>query len=86
MSNREPFKVKWLTAIHNLFLCFASLGMWIAGAYGCVQIVLEDGIEELFVPSSPKKATGLIYWVLYMFYLSKFPELIDTVILVLKKV
>jgi hypothetical protein len=86
MSSREPFKMKWVTAIHNLFLCFSSLVMWIAGAIGCVQVVLDFGIEALYLPSSPKKATGLIYWVLYIFYLSKFPELIDTVILVMKKV
>ena len=37
---------------------------------------------------APKESDrkGLQYWALYIFYLSKFYELLDTVILVLKKV
>jgi hypothetical protein len=38
MANQQPFKMKWITAAHNLFLCFGSLGMLIAGLYGVVEV------------------------------------------------
>jgi fatty acid elongase 3 len=84
MKNREPMKLKYVTALHNLFLCVISLGMCIAGTFGAYQIVMEKGVDEVFC-SNDKNPKGLMHWSLYMYYLSKFPELIDTVILVLKK-
>lgn len=60
--------------------------MFIAGVIGVYQVVSKHGIDEMFLAADLKNATGTFYWALYIFYLSKFPELIDTVILVLKKV
>ena len=91
MSRTEALKLKWITAIHNLFLCGLSLIMLLvifvfnkAGAVGAYQVYQSGGLLDLYV-IEPKKATGLLFWSLYLFYLSKFPELLDTVILVLKK-
>ena len=91
MARAEPLKLKWITAIHNLFLCLLSLIMLIviqikkAGVVGAVDVYETGGFLDLYV-MEPKYASGMMYWALYLFYLSKFPELIDTVILVLKKV
>jgi fatty acid elongase 3 len=85
MKNREPMKLKGLTALHNLFLCVISLGMCISGVIGAIQLVQQDDITALFCNRDRSSAKGIMYWSLYMYYLSKFPELIDTVILVLKK-
>lgn len=38
MNDRPPMKLKVVTAIHNLILCFGSLGMFIAGLVGSIQI------------------------------------------------
>jgi hypothetical protein len=43
-------------------------------------------MSEVFWATEEKNRQGLQYWALYIFYLSKFYELLDTVILVLKKV
>jgi hypothetical protein len=87
MTNREPFKMKYVTALHSLNLCIWSLGMFIAGLVGTYEIYQKDGdIKDIFIHKTediPRK--GLLFWALYIYYLSKFPELLDTVILVLKK-
>jgi fatty acid elongase 3 len=85
MKNREPMKLKMVTAIHNLFLSIGSLGMWIAAILGAHEIYVKyNGIKDVYC-SNEVPPKGLLHWALYTYYLSKFPELIDTVILVLKK-
>jgi hypothetical protein len=86
MKNKEPIKLKYFTAFHNLFLCVGSAVMFIAGAFGAFQIAQERGFRDVFCTIDSEKKQGLLYWSLYIYYLSKFPELIDTVVLVLKKV
>lgn len=86
MKNKEPMKLKYFTAFHNLFLCLGSAGMFLAGALGAWQIVQERGFNDVFCTIDSEKKQGLLYWSLYIYYLSKFPELIDTVVLALKKV
>jgi fatty acid elongase 3 len=85
MKNREPMKLTFVTALHNLFLCAISLGMCVCGLLGAYEITISRGIVDVFCTRDKNAAKGLMYWSLYMYYLSKFPELIDTVILVLKK-
>jgi hypothetical protein len=86
MNDRQPLKLKLATAIHNFILCIGSLGMFFAGAVGAWNVYQERGMKDVFWTENPRDRKGLQYWALYIFYLSKFPELIDTVILVLKKV
>ncbi|KAI8905104.1 GNS1/SUR4 family-domain-containing protein [Gorgonomyces haynaldii] len=85
MSNRPAYKIKNFTALHNLFLCGLSALMFAAGLYGAYERVQQRGIDEIFCTVDPKSDKGILTWALYIYYLSKFPELIDTVILVLKK-
>ena len=99
MANQAPMKLRGVTAIHNLILCIGSLGMFLAGLVGSIQVyqvnkkrvillthIKERGMSEVFWATEEKNRQGLQYWALYIFYLSKFYELLDTVILVLKKV
>jgi fatty acid elongase 3 len=85
MRERSPFRVRAFTAIHNLFLCLLSLGMYIAGAIATYEIIGKHRWTGLYyVP--PKDCKGLFQWATYLFYLSKYYEFIDTAILALKKV
>jgi fatty acid elongase 3 len=79
--------MKYVTALHSLSLCIASLGMFLMGFIGAYEIYNQNGdIGDVFLfqkEDTPRK--GMMYYSLYIYYLSKFPELLDTVILVLKK-
>ncbi|KAI8894132.1 GNS1/SUR4 family-domain-containing protein [Globomyces pollinis-pini] len=86
MRNREPMKLLYITAIHNLFLCFGSLGMFIAGGIAIYETIrLHNDPSDIFCSIHADTSVGMMPWALYIYYLSKFPELLDTVILVLKK-
>ncbi|KAJ3257909.1 hypothetical protein HK103_004200 [Boothiomyces macroporosus] len=85
MINREPFKLLWVTAVHNLLLCAESLFMFVVGIYVVWLKYNNEPLSELFCTNSRATTDGLFSWIMYMYYLSKFPELLDTVILVLKK-
>ena len=91
MRNREAFNVTSLVVVHNAGLCIASLAMCIGTIYEVSRVVLAkypdhvlgeawcDTKSEIMAPSS-----GFPFWS-YMYYLSKFWEMLDTVILALKK-
>eukprot|EP00842_Homolaphlyctis_polyrhiza_P000095 jgi/Hompol1/1086/HPOL_002639-RA len=85
MRNREPFKLKLLTAGHNMFLCLISLVMFVAGVVGTYNRATTRGISEIFCTTDKSSMQGLLSYTLYLYYLSKFVELFDTVILILKK-
>ena len=38
MANREPMKLKGITALHNLILCIGSAAMFMAGLIGSIQV------------------------------------------------
>ena len=88
MRSRSPFKLKNAVLVHNLFLCLLSAAM----ASG----VLIELAKVLFSSSpSPFRSTlcdpngqamhGRAGFWMYIFYVSKYYELLDTVIMVLRK-
>ncbi|KAJ3130296.1 hypothetical protein HK098_004343 [Nowakowskiella sp. JEL0407] len=85
MKDRKPFQLKYVTAAHNMFLCFWSLAMCAYGCFALYQRSQELGIAEAFCTSDKSTFKGPLSYVLYTYYLSKYWELLDTVILVLKK-
>lgn len=91
MRSRPPADVKLFTVAHNAILCLWSAAMFggvlhaVIGAYNAFYA--DENVLMLFcdpqhVLASP--AVGLHYWT-YIYYLSKFYEMIDTFILALKK-
>jgi fatty acid elongase 3 len=74
-----------VAALHNAALCVASFAM-LVGVTGAVRAeIIESGsvASTLCNPSGRLISPRLTYW-LYLFYISKFWELLDTVILVLR--
>ena len=60
MSRREAFKLKSLTALHNLILCIGSAGMFIAGFVGCLQNYLDRGMGDVFWANDPENRKGFL--------------------------
>lgn len=86
MSSRTAFNLKYPLAIWNLFLALFSAYGTIRTAPHLLYLLFYDSFEST-VCETPVKgygmgATGLAC---QLFVLSKFPELIDTVFIVLKK-
>jgi elongation of very long chain fatty acids protein 6 len=87
MEKRKPIKLKTFFAFWNLLLTVFS----IIGSYYCVprlvQVLMQDGgfYKSVCDPSVPKYADGEVGFWVAAFILSKIPELMDTVFLVLQK-
>ncbi|CAG8561773.1 10645_t:CDS:2 [Dentiscutata erythropus] len=82
---RTPFSLKGVVAVHNLFLCILSAIMFGFSVIDLFKRWQERGISECFCTSDESSLKGRLFYITYIYYLSKFIELIDTVILVLKK-
>lgn len=82
--------LRWPLVIHNYILCFFSLALVIGLTYRVIDNYRTCG--GLFAVYCGCTASGydntqnrnLMYWA-YLFYLSKYYELLDTVFLVLRK-
>ncbi|PXF45183.1 putative elongation of fatty acids protein [Gracilariopsis chorda] len=88
MRSRPPLKLRTPTVIHNIFLCVLSFAM----ALGVLIEVLRtfvststNATREILCDLSAHAMRGRMAWWMYIFYLSKFYELLDTVVMVLKK-
>jgi len=89
MKSRKKFDLKNVVITHNAFLCLLSLIMLVGVLYEMTWKILDtpasELVETLFCDPKKKLATGpQIVW-FYIFYLSKFYEFFDTVIIVLKQ-
>lgn len=89
-NRRSAFEVfpglKWILFLHNLLLTVVSAYMCFGTLKAVSGRIVEEGFFEGWIDSqwvSPK-TTDLGYWC-YLFYVSKYYELLDTVFIVLKK-
>jgi len=87
MRSRGAFDLRWGVAIHNAILCVLSFVMFVGLSY---SIIKEShgtwyGLWETFCdPNKRVQRSSVAFW-LYIFYLSKFYEFLDTIFLVLRK-
>jgi fatty acid elongase 3 len=90
MRNSKPLNVQRLLAAHNIFLCILSVIMAVVGIYEIVLAISTFGLENTycsgFGTGRPNVFfTGRIWLLGFVFYLSKYYELLDTVFIVLKR-
>jgi fatty acid elongase 3 len=87
MKNRKPFEMLTATRVHNVILCVWSLSMCIGTIIPAYRIYQAHGARALWcgITKDTPMMVGLFGYWRYHYYLSKFYELLDTVILVLKK-
>eukprot|EP00741_Cyanophora_paradoxa_P023777 tig00021621_g22966.t1 len=86
-TRKTGFGLVYCTALHNLVLCLWSLAMFVGLAYEMVQRATKaNSVSAIFCePIGSEAGRGPIFYWIYIYYLSKFYELFDTVIMVLKK-
>lgn len=95
MASRPPVNTKVLTQFHNLFIGLLSLAMFLGIVYG----VLFDSVGDIWRDPSIGNdifctrnrgddfsyINGSTFFWVYLYYLSKYYEWMDTLIIVLKK-
>ena len=82
-------QLKVLATIHNFIMFIISLVCFIAMTYslGMTLWNYQDGWERLTCDTNNTIVNrGTLYYWIYLFYLSKAYEMLDTVIMVLRKV
>lgn len=90
MKNRVAFKATGLVVVHNAGLCIVSLAMFLGTIYEIYTLVTTYYDDDKFhgaVCDAQNKAfstTRFPFWS-YIYYLSKYWEMMDTYILALKK-
>jgi len=89
---QRPMQLKLVTAIHNLFLCLLSLAMAAGVLYNLIPIYHSGGLLTAYCgkagpiePGSIVHDRGAMNFWCCVFYFSKYYEMLDTVLIVLKK-
>lgn len=83
LVRRQGFRLKWVTAAHNLTLCVWSLVMAAGFIYDfCIS---QQSVYELSCVPIGTRHVGRLYFWFFLFYISKMYELLDTVILILRR-
>jgi len=86
MKDKKPLTLKIPSLIHNLFLSILSLMMFVGASYGAYQKYSASGFwAGLICEQDRDPIKGPLFYWSYIFYLSKFYELLDSYLLVLKK-
>lgn len=89
MRNRAPCKLRAFTFLHNVFLCTLSFAMGLGVLTEVVKLFTQDrssvALRNVLCDPNGTSMNGRMGWWMYIFYLSKFYELLDTIIMVLKK-
>ena len=82
---KQGFATKPLQAVHNLILCLGSLAMFAGTLLETVRRSNEEGSARwLFCEDVKTEARGGLWFWSYVYYLSKYYELLDTVLQLLK--
>lgn len=86
MKDRKAYVIKEFTFVHNVILTLLSTTMFVGTAYGAYLKYQSQGFfEGLVCEQESHPIRGPLFYWSYIFYLSKFYELVDSYLLVLKK-
>jgi len=85
MKNRKPFELKSLSTIHNINMIIISFVMWVGILHAAYDLAQREGTVSLFCELKPNAVNGRIGFWVYIFYISKYYEFADTIIMALRK-
>ena len=73
-------KLDRVVACHNSILMFWSLAMFLGCTWEVIQRLHAEGSEWFFCEHASTRSTGRLFFWSYVYYLSKFYELFDTLL------
>jgi fatty acid elongase 3 len=87
MEDKKKFDLKWVVIVHNFFLSALSLTMMIGMLYEILNkfITSNYDVKCLLCDPNQQLTTGKQIGWFYIFFLSKYYEFLDTIIICLKK-
>eukprot|EP01119_Soliformovum_irregulare_P004264 TRINITY_DN15259_c0_g1_i1.p1 TRINITY_DN15259_c0_g1~~TRINITY_DN15259_c0_g1_i1.p1 ORF type:complete len:278 (-),score=63.14 TRINITY_DN15259_c0_g1_i1:43-876(-) len=87
MTDRKRYELKGVVAVHNFFLSALSLAMALGLGYEGFRTFNGNSspLDQIACDPEEKLTHGRVITWFYIFFLSKYYELLDTVIIVLKK-
>jgi fatty acid elongase 3 len=85
MKSRAAFNLRLVTVGHNTILSLGSLVMFLGTAFELQRRYAQSGTAVWFCCESATKSSGPLYFWSYVYYLSKFYEMLDTVFVLLQK-
>lgn len=83
MKSRQKLELGWIAFGHNLFLAVSSFGLLVLIATEIIPILWHHGL--FFAICNSAIFNGRLEFLFYINYMFKVYELLDTVLLVLKK-
>eukprot|EP00026_Physarum_polycephalum_P016010 Phypoly_transcript_16831.p1 GENE.Phypoly_transcript_16831~~Phypoly_transcript_16831.p1 ORF type:complete len:213 (+),score=23.11 Phypoly_transcript_16831:205-843(+) len=85
MKDRKPFELRGISAIHNLFMTIVSLVLGVGIGWHSIRTYRDYGLYAVYCGTMDNAYDNKLgFWVNW-FYLSKFYEFLDTIILALRK-
>mmetsp|Transcript_52377 Transcript_52377/g.145147 ORF Transcript_52377/g.145147 Transcript_52377/m.145147 type:complete len:266 (-) Transcript_52377:122-919(-) len=85
MQSRKAFELRHATAVHNLLLSIGSLAMFLGTLFELQRRYASSGTFLWFFCEDAAVAQGSLYFWTYVYYLSKYYEMLDTVLVLLQK-
>merc|ERR1712048_566177 len=86
MTSREQFNLRATTVIHNLLLSLGSLAILLGVIRELQQrFALSGDIQWFFCEDLTTEAIGPLFFWSYVYYISKFYEMVDTLLVLLQK-
>eukprot|EP01087_Luapelamoeba_hula_P002709 TRINITY_DN1242_c0_g1_i1.p1 TRINITY_DN1242_c0_g1~~TRINITY_DN1242_c0_g1_i1.p1 ORF type:complete len:275 (-),score=41.10 TRINITY_DN1242_c0_g1_i1:95-919(-) len=85
MRKRAPCNIRSIQLVYNAAMVLLSVLMCVGMIIACIRRAQTMGAMSVVCEPTDEPLNGMFGFVIYVFYLSKFVELFDTVQLVLKK-
>jgi len=85
MKSRAAFNLRLVTVGHNMILSLGSLVMLLGTAVELQRRYAHSGTVAWFVCEDATASSGPLYFWSYIYYLSKYYEMLDTVFVLLQK-
>jgi len=85
MENRKAWNLRWALILWNLGLTIASVFMFVGMFVPVLKFLIDKGFNQLVCMPDRELYFGIPFFCCWLFALSKYGELIDTVFIILRK-
>jgi len=85
MAKRQAWVLRWPLIIWNLVLTILSVGMFVGMFFPVLNFLFNKGFKNLVCMTERELYFGFPFFCCWLFALSKYAELIDTIFIIMRK-